>query len=292
MNHDPKVSNTPSCPGGTIYTIKSGDTLYALAIRFNTSVDAIMKANPGLDPMKLQIGQKICIPGQPQPGPCPGGTPYKIVAGDSFYTIARRFNVTVEALMAANPGVDPMKLQIGQIICIPGSPQPGPCPGGTPYQIVAGDTFYSIARRFNITVEALIAANPGVNPDRLMIGQIICIPTASGACPGGTYQVRAGDTFYNIAIRFNTTIEALIAANPGVDPDRLMIGQVICLPPGVPGPIPCPGGVIYHVQPGDSLFLISRRFGVSLDRLVAANPQLKDPSRLTIGEPICIPPRT
>lgn len=225
--------------------------------------------------------------------PCPGGTLYTIRAGDTLYSLARRFNTSVDAIMRANPGIDPLNLQVGRIICIPVAPPPGSCPGGFHYQIVAGDTYFNLARRFNTTVEALIAANPGVNPDRLMIGQVICIPVAPGPgpCPGGTYQIQAGDTFFSIARRFNTTVEALIAANPGVNPDRLMIGQIICLPPGVPGPIPCPGGTIYRVQPGDTLFLISRRFGISLDRLVAANPQLADPSRLRIGEPICIPPR-
>ncbi|HZJ58168.1 MAG TPA: LysM peptidoglycan-binding domain-containing protein [Clostridia bacterium] len=224
--------------------------------------------------------------------PCPGGTLYTIRAGDTLFTLAGRFNTTVDAIMMANPGLDPMNLQVGRVICIPTAPQPGQCPGGFHYQIVAGDTFFNLARRFNTTVEALMAANPGVDPNRLMIGQVICIPvTPTPPCPGGTYQIRPGDTFFNIAMRFNTTVEALMAANPGVDPNRLMIGQVICLPPGTPGPIPCPGGTIYRVQQGDSLYLIGLRFGIPLDRLIAANPQLQDPSRLTIGQPICIPPR-
>lgn len=225
--------------------------------------------------------------------PCPGGTYYTIRAGDTLFSLARRFNTTVDAILQANPGLDPMNLQVGRIICIPTAPQPGQCPGGFPYQIVAGDTYYSLARRFNTTVEALIAANPGVDPNRLMIGQIICIPVppTPGPCPGGTYQIRAGDTFFSIARRFNTTVEALIAANPGVDPNRLMVGQIICLPPGIPGPIPCPGGTIYRVQAGDSMFLIAQRFGIPLNTLIAANPQISDPSRLTIGQPICIPPR-
>ena len=224
--------------------------------------------------------------------PCPGGTLYTIRAGDTLFSLARRFNTSVDAIMMANPGLDPMNLQVGRIICIPTASQPGQCPGGFLYQILAGDTYFSLARRFNTTVEALIAANPGVDPNRLMIGQVICIPvTPAPPCPGGTYQIRPGDTFYSIAIRFNTTVEALMAANPGVDPNRLMIGQVICLPPGIPGPVPCPGGTIYRVQPGDSLYLIGLRFGIPLDRLIAANPQIQDPARLTIGQPICIPPR-
>uniref|UniRef100_A0A7C2E328 LysM peptidoglycan-binding domain-containing protein n=1 Tax=Ammonifex degensii TaxID=42838 RepID=A0A7C2E328_9THEO len=225
--------------------------------------------------------------------PCPGGTLYTIRPGDSYFSLARRFNTTVEAIAAANPGVDPTNLKLGQTICIPVPPVPGPCPGGFVYIIQAGDTFFSLARRFGTTVEALIATNPGVDPDRLQVGQQICIPAPAppAPCPGATYTIRAGDTFFNLAQRFGTTVEALIAANPGVDPNRLQVGQVICLPPGVIGPIPCPGGIIYRVRAGDTLFSIGQRFGVSVSEMIAANPHLPDPERLQIGDLVCIPRR-
>ncbi len=51
------------CPANTTpYTIRAGDTLFELAREYNTTVDAILRANPGLDPGNLQIGQRICIP--------------------------------------------------------------------------------------------------------------------------------------------------------------------------------------------------------------------------------------
>ena len=111
-----------------------------------------------------------------------------------------------------------------------------PCPTGfTTYIIRAGDTFYSLAIRFNTTVAVLLQANPGVNPNALMIGQAICVPVAVPppvTCPAGftTYIIRAGDTFYSLAIRFNTTVAVLLQANPGVNPNALMIGQAICVP--------------------------------------------------------------
>ncbi|MFA7163399.1 MAG: LysM domain-containing protein [Eubacteriales bacterium] len=226
-----------TCPQGTQpYIVRAGDTFYSLAQRFNTTVMAIMRANPNVDPNRLMIGQTICIPGAPSPGQCPhGSSPYVVRAGDTFYSLAQRFNTTVDAIRAANPGVDPNRLMIGQTICIPGAPSPGPCPqGSSPYVVRAGDTFYSLAQRFNTTVDAIRAANPGVDPNRLMIGQTICIPGAPspGPCPQGSspYVVRAGDTFYSLAQRFNTTVDAIRAANPGVDPNRLMIGQTICIP--------------------------------------------------------------
>jgi LysM repeat protein len=225
----------PPCPGGNYYTIKAGDTFYSIARRYNISVDALIAANPNVDPDNLMIGQQICIPGPtPPPTTCPTGTtPYTIRSGDTFFSLARRFNTTVEAIQAANPGVDPNNLQIGQVICMPGTPSTG-CPTGTtPYTIRSGDTFFSLAQRFNTTVEAIQAANPGVDPNNLQIGQVICIPgTPTPTCPAGTtpYTIRSGDTFFLLAQRFNTTVEAIQAANPGVNPNNLQIGQVICIP--------------------------------------------------------------
>ncbi|HAN86723.1 MAG: LysM domain-containing protein [Bacillota bacterium] len=199
---------------------------------------------------------------------CPGGFLYEIRAGDTFYALARRYGITVEAIMAANPGVDPRRLQIGQLICIPAAAPPTPpvfCPGGTPYVIQRGDTLYRLAQRYGTTVDALLRANPGIDPMNLQIGQLICIPVPTPVppptvCPGGIfYTIRAGDTIYLIAQRYGTTVQAILAANPGLDPVRLQVGQVICVPlpvvaprictlalsPSVTGPVTTAGGALW-----------------------------------------------
>lgn len=115
---------TPCPAGASTYTIRPGDTLYALARRYGTTVQAIMALNPGLDPNSLRVAQIICIPGvagQPPAPSCPNGTLYAIQPGDSLYRLATRFGVSVPALIAANPGVDPSRLTVGQQICIPGA---------------------------------------------------------------------------------------------------------------------------------------------------------------------------
>ncbi|NLW47889.1 MAG: LysM peptidoglycan-binding domain-containing protein [Firmicutes bacterium] len=213
------------CPG-FFYTIVAGDTLFSIAARFNTNVQAILRANPGLDPNRLFIGEQICIPTQ-QPPVCPGFV-YTIVLGDTLFTLATRFNTTVQAILQANPGLDPYMLFVGQRICIP-VPQPPPCQGFF-YTVVAGDTLFSIAARFNTTVQAILETNPGLDPNRLFIGQQICIPAFQTVCPGVLYTVLAGDTLFSIARRNNISVDAILAANPGLDPDRLFIGQRICLP--------------------------------------------------------------
>lgn len=165
----------PPCPGGQIYEIKPGDSYFGLARRFSTTIQALMDANPGVDPQNLQLGMRICIPVPPSGEPCPGGFPFVIRPGNTFFSIARRFGIAVAALAAANPGVNPLRLRVGQTICVP-APRPIPCPSGQIYTIVAGDTLFSLAQRFNTTVDALIAANPGIDPNSLQVARMICIP--------------------------------------------------------------------------------------------------------------------
>lgn len=233
----------PSCPNGFLYQIRSGDTLFAIAQRFGTTIGAIQAANPGLDPNSLRVAQLICIPRAAAPGRCPAGSsPYVIRSGDTFYAIAQRSGITVGQLEAANPGINPNALRVGQAICVPGRapgvPR-GSCPAGsTPYVIRSGDTLHAIAQRAGVTVNQIVAVNPGINPNALRIGQTICVPgrAPSGggfpACPAGSapYVIRSGDTFYGVAQRFGLTVAALTAANPGVRPNALQIGQLICIP--------------------------------------------------------------
>ncbi len=110
---------------------------------------------------------------------CPHGFLYTINPGDTYFLLAQRFGTTVQAISAANPGVDPNNLQIGQVICIPTAAPPPPvhCPHGFLYTINPGDTYFLLAQRFGTTVQAISAANPGVDPNNLQIGQVICIPT-------------------------------------------------------------------------------------------------------------------
>ncbi|WP_245684763.1 LysM peptidoglycan-binding domain-containing protein [Orenia metallireducens] len=172
-----KIELQQAPPNTEAYQIKAGDTLYSLAQRFNTTVSAIISANPEIDPDNLQVGDKIFIPLQKEYPSCPEGNYYTIKAGDSFYAIADRFNISVDDLQEANPYVEPNNLKVGEVICIPLATPPVECPQGSILYIVKkGDTFYSIAKKYKISVAELRDANPRINPDELLIGQKICIP--------------------------------------------------------------------------------------------------------------------
>ena len=172
------VDNRDCPPDTEEYIIKEGDTLYKLAQKFETTISALIGANPNIDPNNLTVGDLLCIPLQERFPSCPEENYYRIQAGDSLYKIAQKFNISVDDLKEANPLLEPPNLQIGEIICIPVATPPVECPpGSTAYIVQAGDTFYSIGLKFNVSVEELKAANPEVEPTSLLIGQKICVPT-------------------------------------------------------------------------------------------------------------------
>ena len=166
------------CPPNTVpYLIRTGDTLYRLAQQFNTTVPALISANPFVDPDNLRIGQQICIPRQPIYPACPERNYYTIKPGDTLYRIARFFRVSLDDLIEANPGIDPNRIFVGQVICVPLATPPVTCPEGQgDYIVKPGDTFYRISQRYNVPLQSLLNANPGINPQALLVGQIICIP--------------------------------------------------------------------------------------------------------------------
>lgn len=96
--------------------------------------------------------------------------PYHVQPGENLYSIAKRLEVDLERIMAANPGLDPYRLGIGQTICIPACP-----PGLSERYIQPGDTLSGIAQEYGTSIESILEANPGTDPDYLRIGQRLCI---------------------------------------------------------------------------------------------------------------------
>jgi LysM repeat protein len=96
-----------------------------------------------------------------------------------------------------------------------------------PYHVQPGETLHGIAGRLEVSLSDIVAANPGLDPDRLRIGQTICIP----ACPPehSVRYIQPGDTLAGIAREYGTSVEIILEANPGTDPDHLRIGQRLCI---------------------------------------------------------------
>ncbi|MGE4283514.1 MAG: LysM peptidoglycan-binding domain-containing protein [Clostridia bacterium] len=118
--------SSPQCPkGATPHVIQAGDTLGKIARQYNTTVQAIISVNQGINPYTLRIGQQICIPTVQQEYPsCPTTNYYVVKAGDTLESIAGYFNITVENLLQSNLGIEPEDLYQDMYLCIPIVPPP------------------------------------------------------------------------------------------------------------------------------------------------------------------------
>lgn len=279
----------PECEDGFLYTIQPEDTIYSISRKFGASIDDILIANPQIeDPTVIFAGQRICIPYPEDVPECPNGFIYTVQPGDWIYSIANNFNISVEALLAANPQIiDPDLIYPGQNICVP-VPQPPECPEGMIYIVETGDNIFTIAAEFDVTPGEILAANPQItDPELIFPGQEICIP-GEIECPDGMiYTISAGDTLGMIANDNDLTLDELLEANPQIaDSNQIFVGQKICIPESS---FMCENGMEYIVEAGDSMYSIAQENEVSLEDLIAANPQIEDPTILYVGQKICIP---
>ena len=192
-----------------------------------------------------------------------------------------------------------------------------------PYAIEEGDSLYSVALAHDLELSTLVEANPELEGAILSIGQEIRIPvagtpsaptdtpvpapTATSAptetpvttTPMKTVTIQPGDSLYVIASQNDISVDVLLQANPGLNPQTLQIGQAVNVPePGttlVPTPTVSPsptatvlGPQVHVIESGDSLLGIANLYGVTVDDLMLANPDV-DPVRMAIGQELRIP---
>ena len=119
---------------------------------------------------------------------------------------------------------------------LPPTPIPATATAAGPrsYTVKPGDWLFKIAREQGVSPQTLIAANPGINPNFLRPGQVLTIPGPGGLPPAPssptTYVVRPGDWIFQIARKLGKDPNAIIAANPGVNPSFIQPGQVLNIP--------------------------------------------------------------
>ena len=144
---------------------------------------------------------------------------YTIVKGDTLYSIAKKYNTTIDEIKSLN-NLTNNNLTIGQILRIPVSGQNN----FTNYTVDKGDTLYSIAKKYNTTIDEIKSLNNLTN-NNLTIGQILRIPVGSQN-NFINYTVAKGDTLYSIAKKYNTTVKQLKNTN-NLTTDTLSIGQIL-----------------------------------------------------------------
>ena len=201
--------------GGNYYTVKSGDSLWSIAKKYNVSVSDLKSAN-GLTSSMLSIGDVLKIPNIVKEEP--KQNTYVVKKGDSLYKIAQNYDTTVSEIMQLN-NLTSTSLSIGQILEIPVKNV-----NSNTYTVKSGDSLYKIAQIYNTTVNELKSLN-NLTSNLLSIGQVLKIPTITS---NNTYVVKKGDSLYKIAQNNNTTVDELIKTN-NLGTTLLSIGQVLKL---------------------------------------------------------------
>ena len=197
-----------------IYTVKKGDSLWKIANKYNTTVEKLKSAN-NLKTNTLSVGQKLVIPSI-SVSPEVSDT-YIVQKGDSLWSIANKFNMTVSELKKLNNLTNNL-LSIGQVLKIKDSSNNGE----KTYTVQKGDSLWVIANKYGITTEELKSYN-NLTSNLLSIGQVLKIPQGKTSTEN-IYTVKKGDSLWTIANRYNTTVEKIKVLN-NLTSNLLSIGQ-------------------------------------------------------------------
>lgn len=184
-----------------VHTVRSGDTLTAIAKKFNVSVQSLADAN-GLDPKRpIRPGDELRVPPRGSSGKSGGGssssqpsgggqgasqqkTPgrvHEVKAGETLGGIALKYGVSTASLSAANGLGRSTTIRVGQKLQIP-SPAGGSTGKGssksppTVHQVRSGETLSGIAKRYRVTVQSLTRANGISEKKPIRVGQRLVIP--------------------------------------------------------------------------------------------------------------------
>ncbi|MGR4068167.1 LysM peptidoglycan-binding domain-containing protein [Billgrantia sp. C5P2] len=104
---------------GNWVVVQRGDTLGSIAARADVPLARLQRFNPDVNPSRLAVGQRLLIPSQQERAPSGGPYRYQIRPGDTYSAVARRFGTTPARIQSANPGVEPTRLRVGQVIQVP-----------------------------------------------------------------------------------------------------------------------------------------------------------------------------
>ncbi|MEA1939795.1 MAG: LysM peptidoglycan-binding domain-containing protein [Candidatus Caldatribacteriota bacterium] len=240
---------------------------------------------------------------------------HTVVKGESLWSISQQCQIPIKTILAINNIEENDLLSIGQVIKISQNSLQGS--DYSVHVVKKGETLWSISRKYNLTVNSIIAINNFTNSELISIGQQIRIPSFKDNSTLGknmnvqtsadnnqdnskdeeiepvTYIVKPGDNLWNIAQKFGVSIATITAMNNLTSKDLLSINQKLEIP-GVGGGLPEtnqkqePTIVTYTVVKGDTLWSISKRYDVKMTSIISNN-NLKKISQLSIGKKLKIP---
>ncbi|ALG67736.2 LysM peptidoglycan-binding domain-containing protein [Beggiatoa leptomitoformis] len=281
----PDNGNESPPADGSYYTVVAGDSLYAIARRYNMDWRAIASSNGIVPPYNLSVGQQLIINGSsspsydsgavtapvksvptPQPQPTTpdynnypsvsSGNVHVVQRGESLYGIARLYNVDFRNIAAWNNIPAPYAISVGQQLNLSPAGTTGSTTAAVPvsssrnyatsentHVVQAGETLYSISKRYGASVQQVASWNNIPQPYTLSVGQQLTVGTGGAVTKASVatrsysrsteqyHTVAKGDTLYNIATRYGFTPLDVAAWNNIAPPYNIMLGQRLIVSP-------------------------------------------------------------
>lgn len=179
------------------------------------------------------------------------------------------------------------------------------------HTIEKGQSLYSIASMYGVSQADIVKLNPG-SDEKIYVGRALRIPkTAVNSQKETFHTIEAGETLYRLTVKYNVSAKAICDANPGLSAENFRIGQVIRIPsstdtgtapaattgnapvtdeaPAIQGPVESRCRDMHKVKRKETVFSISREYGITEAELIAANPELKGENKIKKGSFLCIP---
>lgn len=176
------------------------------------------------------------------------------------------------------------------------------------HTVEKGQSLYSIASMYGVSQSEIIKLNPG-SDDKIYIGRTLRIPRNAQNQAETFHTIEAGETLYRLTVKYNVSAKAICAANPGLSADNFRTGQVIRIPApeketaatetagttqpasdnAIPAPVQPRCREMHKVKRKETVYSISREYGISEAELIAANPELKGTNKIKRGNLLCIP---
>lgn len=266
------------------HVVVNGESVYSIAKKYNVTESEIFELNPKAKGL-LQLDMVLFVPKsskkkneEKKSKVVPKGPAHKVETGESLYTIAKKYDTSIEKLRDANPQLDSDNLQLGELLALPkgakkqGNEKPSKAESAKiaklqsklqKHTVTSGESFYVIAKKYNISVEELKKANPQVENDKLDIRDVVFIP--------GTENVAVKEKKTKEEKKKekeNSAIEETVAAVQ----DKSNSGNA--------------NNVLHEVLPKETKYGISKRYGITIAELEKLNPQITN--GLEVGQQLVI----
>ncbi|MBR5541514.1 MAG: LysM peptidoglycan-binding domain-containing protein [Bacteroides sp.] len=178
------------------------------------------------------------------------------------------------------------------------------------HTVTKGQSLYSISSMYNVSIADIVKLNPG-SDEKIKVGQSLKIPQTSAGNQVIFHTIQAGETLYKLSVKHGVSVERICRANPGLSVKNFRVGQVIAIPPTGKAsadvkeeqvqvetpqapvvqknePLKPKCRDMHKIERKETVYSISRMYGITEDELIAANPEIKD-KKLKKGKFLCIP---